>query len=133
MERCEKKQLANEAESACQKLHVDTDTYLSNDTGKSSLNQEEASQGACLDDHNERKSSVSPLKGQIDFNIQPESEEDLSPGSNFGAMKRLLEDATEINFMQHRSSSSGVSRDLLGKQMQLDRIGGASFTNCIVP
>ncbi|CAA2982566.1 B3 domain-containing Os07g0563300-like isoform X4 [Olea europaea subsp. europaea] len=133
MERCEKKQLAKEAESACQKLHVDTDTYLSNDTGKSSLNQEEASQGACLDDPYERKSSVSPLKGQIDFNIQPEREEDLSPVSNFGAMKCLLEDATEINFMQHRSSSSGVSRDLLGKQMQPDRIGGASFTNCIVP
>ncbi|CAI9787914.1 unnamed protein product [Fraxinus pennsylvanica] len=131
MERCEKKQLAKEAESACQKLHVDTDTYLSSDTGKNCLNQEEASQGGCLDDPNERKSSVSPLKGQIDLNIQPERE-DLSPCSDSGAMKRLLEDATQNNFMPHRSSSSGISRDLLGKQMQPDGIGGASLSNCII-
>ncbi|KAL2534564.1 B3 domain-containing transcription repressor VAL2 [Abeliophyllum distichum] len=133
MERCEKKQLAKEDESASQKPQVDIDTYMSNDTGKSSLNQEESSQGGCLDDPNERKTSVSPLKGQIDLNIQPEREEDLSPGSDSGAMKRLLTDTTENNFMQQISSSSGVSIDLLGKQMQPDGIGGASFSNCIVP
>ncbi|CAI9755145.1 unnamed protein product [Fraxinus pennsylvanica] len=133
MERFEKKQLTKEAGSACQKLQVDNDAYLNNDIGKSSLNREEASQGACLDDPDERKSSVSPLKGQIDLNIQPEREEDLSPDSDSGAMKRLLVDSVENNLMHHRSSSSGVSRDLLDKQMQPDGIGGASFSNCIVP
>ncbi|XP_022886319.1 B3 domain-containing protein Os07g0563300-like isoform X2 [Olea europaea var. sylvestris] len=128
MESSEKKQLAKEAESACQKLQVDNDTYLNNDIGKSSLHQDEERQVACLDDPDERKSSVSPLKGQIDLNIQPEREDDLSPGSDLGAMKCLLVDAAE----QYRSSS-GVSRDLLDKQMQPDGIGGASFSNCILP
>lgn len=40
-----------------------------------------------------RKTSPSPLKAQIDLNIQPEREEEPSPKSDTGGMMRLLRDA----------------------------------------
>ncbi|KAE8656553.1 hypothetical protein F3Y22_tig00117000pilonHSYRG00315 [Hibiscus syriacus] len=49
-----------------------------------------------LDDDPNRVKSSSPFKGQIDLNIQPEREEELSPGSDSGSMMRLLQDATDI-------------------------------------
>lgn len=58
------------------------------------------------DDSNRIKSSTSPFKGQIDLNIRPEREEELSPGSDPGNMVKLIQDATDVYLKQQRLCSS---------------------------
>ncbi|KAI3456328.1 hypothetical protein Pfo_012991 [Paulownia fortunei] len=138
MERRERKQLEKEAETSSQNLPwqqlpekvQDVDTYPSTDAGNSSLNQEDVSKWGYLDEPNGRKSSTSPLKGQIDLNIQPEREEDLSPGSDSGPIKCSLPGSAE-RFFRQRSLGSDVIGNLVGKQMQQDGIGGVNFISCM--
>ncbi|KAL0398658.1 UNVERIFIED_CONTAM: B3 domain-containing protein [Sesamum radiatum] len=139
MERREKKQLEKEADSSSQSLQWQqspekpqaVDTHAGTDAGISGLNQEEVVKWGYLDEANGRKSSTSPLKGQIDLNIQPDREEELSPSSDSGAMKHLLPGSADRFFRQQRSFGSDVIGDLVGKQMQQDGIGGANFISCM--
>ncbi|KAL2495157.1 B3 domain-containing transcription repressor VAL1 [Forsythia ovata] len=115
-DRREKKQLEKEAETAYPSQRP-TEQVPDNDSS--------------VDDPNERKFLVSPLKGQIDLNIQPERDEEVSPGSESGAMKSSLPDATHRNLRQQGYSSLGVGENVVGKQMQEDGTGRANFSNCI--
>ncbi|KAK8607909.1 hypothetical protein V6N13_023354 [Hibiscus sabdariffa] len=65
------------------------------------------------DDSNRVKSSISPFKGQIDLNIQPEREEELSPGSDSGSMMRLLQDATD-KYLRQQSILSSIGEKTSG-------------------
>ena len=121
MMRREKKQSEKEAETIRKKQHQqqprqlpvpeklqDDDSLLyNNNTGNSSPKQIREINEVSDDEPNKMKSSSSPFKGQIDLNIQPEREEELSPGSDSGSMMKLLQDATERYLKQQRLSSSG--------------------------
>ncbi|XP_073302344.1 B3 domain-containing protein Os07g0563300-like isoform X1 [Primulina huaijiensis] len=99
MERREKKQLEKESESLPQQqlpeqqLHINAQP--SNNAGNNDVNLEDSGNVACVDEHNGNKPAVVPLKGQIDLNIQPEREEELSPVSNSGAMKCVSTGSTQ--------------------------------------
>ncbi|KAJ6401766.1 hypothetical protein OIU84_013937 [Salix udensis] len=70
------------------------------------------------DDPKRMKSSTSPFKGQIDLNIQPEREDELSPGSDSGGgMVRMLQDATETYLRMQRFLSSDGDNNPSGNQM----------------
>ncbi|KZV37129.1 hypothetical protein F511_15049 [Dorcoceras hygrometricum] len=91
MERREKKQMEKETEalqhqqSPKQLLHINA--HPSNKTENSDVNVEDLVTGGCVNEHIGKKRTVVPLKGQIDLNVHPEREEELSPGSNSVAMK----------------------------------------------
>ncbi|XP_022848219.1 B3 domain-containing transcription repressor VAL2-like isoform X3 [Olea europaea var. sylvestris] len=108
-DRREKKQLEKEAETTYTEQVPDNDS--------------------CVDDASERNFLVSPLKGQIDLNIQPERDEEVSPGLYFGAIKCSLPDATEGNFRQQGYSSLGVGINVVDKQIQEDGTGQSNFSN----
>ncbi|KAG8385620.1 hypothetical protein BUALT_Bualt03G0064000 [Buddleja alternifolia] len=110
MERREKKQLEKEYQNLLPNKPQDID---------SSLYMEEASKFGCPDESNGKKSSIS-LKGQIDLNIQPEREEELSPGS----------DCAGRIFKQQRSLGSDGG-GLVGKQMQQAGNASANFVTCM--
>ncbi|XP_059623372.1 B3 domain-containing protein Os07g0563300-like isoform X2 [Cornus florida] len=125
MLRREKKQSEKEAETARQKhqrrqqLQVpdqlpDDDVQISN-TGNGSPNEKMMVDEDPEDELSQRKSSLSPFKGQIDLNIQPEREEELSPGSDSGGVMRLL---------QRLSSSAGDPIQQVG-------VGGGNFSNSV--
>ncbi|PIN10828.1 hypothetical protein CDL12_16575 [Handroanthus impetiginosus] len=130
MERREKKQSGKEAESSSQNLNwqpipenvQNTDTSPDTNVGNGNVNQEEAGEWSYLDKLNGRKSSISPLKGQIDLNIQPDREEELSPSSLPGSTDRF--------FRQQKSLGSDIE-NLVGKETQQEGIGGANFINCM--
>ncbi|XWS18312.1 hypothetical protein CRYUN_Cryun32bG0033200 [Craigia yunnanensis] len=114
MLRREKKQSQKEAETTCKKQQpslpdkvLDDDPLPSTNAGNSSPNLKKVVSEGSDDDPNRVKSSTSPFKGQIDLNIQPEREEELSPGSDSGSMMRLLQDATERYLRQPRMLGSG--------------------------
>ncbi|CAI9783853.1 unnamed protein product [Fraxinus pennsylvanica] len=115
-DRREKKQLEKEAETAYPS-QLQTEQVPDNDS--------------CVDDSSERKFLISPLKGQIDLNIQPERDEEVSPGLYSGAMKCSFTDATDVNFSQQGYSSLGVGINVVGKQMQEDGTGQANFSNSV--
>uniref|UniRef100_A0A5B7A6I3 B3 domain-containing protein n=1 Tax=Davidia involucrata TaxID=16924 RepID=A0A5B7A6I3_DAVIN len=137
MLRREKKQSEKEAETARQKQQQqqlqlpDDDIQLCGNTGNSSPNQKMVASEDPDNDTSRRKSSLSPFKGQIDLNIQPEREEELSPGSDSGGMIRLIQDATERYLRQQRLSGSGGNRNSTGNQAQLDVVGGGNFSNSV--
>jgi hypothetical protein len=114
MLRREKKQSEREAETTRKKLQqqnsqqlpspeilLDDDSLHNSNTGDSSPNMNKEGND-CSDDPHRTKSSVSPFKGQIDLNIQPEREEELSPGSDSGGVMKLLHDATEMYLKQQQ-------------------------------
>ncbi|KAL7088850.1 hypothetical protein ACP275_13G153600 [Erythranthe tilingii] len=82
------------------------------------------SKSGYLNETNERKPEISPLKGQIDLNIQPEREEDLSPVSDSAPPKMkcsLFPFSADGVFKQHQKSlGSNVIENLVGKQIQKD-------------
>jgi hypothetical protein len=109
MLRREKKQSEREAETTRKKLQqqnsqqlpspeilLDDDSLHNSNTGDSSPNMNKEGNDCSDDDPHRTKSSMSPFKGQIDLNIQPEREEELSPGSDSGGVMKLLHDATEM-------------------------------------
>lgn len=127
MLRREKKQSEKEAETTRKKQHqqqpppekLQADVGINNHAGnvpKQSNIVHEVSD----DEPSKVKTSTSPFKGQIDLNIQPEREEELSPGSDSGGMMKLLQDATERYLKQQRSSSSGCSENPSGNQSRRD-------------
>ncbi|EYU27908.1 hypothetical protein MIMGU_mgv1a019385mg, partial [Erythranthe guttata] len=71
MESRDRKKMEKQAESSCHNLQSQPKQLR----GK-------VSKSGYLNETNERKSEISPLKGQIDLNIQPEREEDSSPVSD---------------------------------------------------
>ncbi|GMI82381.1 hypothetical protein HRI_001907400 [Hibiscus trionum] len=114
MLRREKKQSQKEAETTGKKQQtslpdkvVDGDPPpCTNAENSSRKPKKDATEGS--DDHPNRvKSSTSPFKGQIDLNIQPEREEELSPGSDSSSMMKLLQDATDIYLRQQTMLTTG--------------------------
>ncbi|KAK8524425.1 hypothetical protein V6N12_029291 [Hibiscus sabdariffa] len=104
MLRREKKQSQKEAADTTHKKQqpslpdkvLDSDALPGTGAGNSSSpNQKKVINEGLGDDSNRVKSTVSPFKGQIDLNIQPEREEELSPGSDSVCMMRLFQDATD--------------------------------------
>ncbi|KAI4312119.1 hypothetical protein MLD38_036970 [Melastoma candidum] len=63
-------------------------------TGSPSQKEEEK-EGCSDEDPREAKASDSPFKGQFDLNIQPEKEEEVSPGTDPSSMTKLLQDSTD--------------------------------------
>lgn len=113
MERREKKQLEKESEALQQQqlpeqqLHINT--RPSNNAENSEVNLEDSGNGVCVDEHNGKNPAVVPLKGQIDLNIQPEREEELSPVSNSGAIKCVSMGSTQEDIGgQHLPSETSV-------------------------
>ncbi|KAI4296631.1 hypothetical protein L6164_036576 [Bauhinia variegata] len=130
MLRREKKQSEREAETTRKKIQqqqaqplseilLDDDSLPCSNTGDSSPNHIRETNDGSDDDPNRVKSSASasPFKGQIDLNIQPEREEELSPGSDSGSMMKLLHDATERYLRLQNMASSSVG-DSSGIQSQ---------------
>ncbi|XP_068497031.1 B3 domain-containing protein Os07g0563300-like isoform X1 [Phaseolus vulgaris] len=131
MLRREKKQSEKEAETTRKKqqqqhpqplpsseILLDEDSLPCSNTGDSSPNQNREGNDGSDDDPNRIKSSASPFKGQIDLNIQPEREEELSPGSDSGGMMKLLHDAATERYLKQQTVNSGTG-DSAGSQSQL--------------
>ncbi|XP_019162405.1 PREDICTED: B3 domain-containing protein Os07g0563300 isoform X2 [Ipomoea nil] len=91
------------------------------DAGAFSPTHEEPNSESCLDDTNdiiEKKSSPSPIKGEIDLNIKPERE-DLSPRCDSGGVMRFLQDAAERFIWQQRGlPSSFANGNPVGHEVQ---------------
>ncbi|KAJ8761636.1 hypothetical protein K2173_004412 [Erythroxylum novogranatense] len=99
---------------------LDDDPSPSCATQNSSPNQKKLVSEGSDDDPNRIKTSTTPFKGQIDLNIQPEREEELSPGSDSGnIMMRMLQDADDRYSRQQRLSSTDDSNSA-GNQMLVD-------------
>ncbi|KAJ7946909.1 B3 domain-containing protein [Quillaja saponaria] len=130
MLRREKKQSEREAESTRKKqqeqppllpeILLDDDPLPCSNTEISSPNHNQEVNDGSDDDPNMIRPSASPFKGQIDLNIQPEREEELSPVSDFGSMTTLLQDTTHRCLRQQSLSSSGGAGDSPGTQSQSD-------------
>ncbi|ESR62467.1 hypothetical protein CICLE_v10014219mg [Citrus x clementina] len=141
MLRREKKQSEKDAETSRkkqqqQKLPVpeksaDDDPLSCSKTGNNSPNEKKVVSEGSDDDSSRIKSSTSPFKGQIDLNIQPEREEELSPGSDSGSMIRLLQDATEKYLRQQRLSSSGVNTSSVENEGLQGGVTGEKISNGI--
>ncbi|XP_062013269.1 B3 domain-containing protein Os07g0563300-like isoform X1 [Rosa rugosa] len=128
MMRREKNKSEKEAETTRKKQQqqqlLDDETLLCGNAGSSSPNNKVEVLELSDDDFNRTKSPTPPYKGQIDLNIQPEREEDLSPGSDSGGVIKLLQDATERYLRQQRQSlsTSGGGERSMGNKSQ--RAGG---------
>ncbi|XP_057428834.1 B3 domain-containing protein Os07g0563300-like isoform X2 [Lotus japonicus] len=132
MLRREKKQSEKEAETARKKqqqqqhpqplptseILLYDDSLPCNTGDSSSPNQNKEGNDGSDDDPNRIKSSVSPFKGQIDLNIQPEREEELSPGSDSGGMMKLLHDANDRYLPKHQTVLNSGTGDSSGSQSQ---------------
>lgn len=129
MMRREKKQSEKEAETTRKKQQqqqqpplpekLQDETVTSSNAGSSpkrNIDIHEISD----DDPGKVKPSTSPFKGQIDLNIQPEREEELSPGSDSGGMMKLIHDATERYLKQQRLSSSASGENPPGNTSRRD-------------
>ncbi|KAF8391406.1 hypothetical protein HHK36_023710 [Tetracentron sinense] len=128
MLRREKRQSEKEAESSSKKqqqqLQLPLKLEQEDDPLISSLSQNIVVNEGADEDPNRKKSSLSPFKGRIDLNIQPEREEELSPVSDSGNMLRLLEDAAERYLRQQRLLISSGNRDPTIDQIEPGRVGG---------
>ncbi|GKV30934.1 hypothetical protein SLEP1_g39697 [Rubroshorea leprosula] len=125
MLRREKKQSQKESETEHKKQQpplpeklLDDDSLTSSNAGSSSPKPKKVVSEGSDDDPSKKKSSSSPFKGQIDLNIQPEREEEPSPGSDSSSMMRLLQDATERYLRQQKLLSSGGNGSLTVTQTQ---------------
>ncbi|KAH1048611.1 hypothetical protein J1N35_039395 [Gossypium stocksii] len=139
MLRREKKQSQKEADATRKKQQPSLPDKVVDDeplpcttsAGNSSPNPKKVVSENLDDDTNRLKSSSSPFKGQIDLNIQPEREEELSPGSDSGGTMRLLQDATDkYHRQQSILSSSGnskieVTQTQPGSGMELEKINSS--------
>nr|GMC88001.1 B3 domain-containing protein Os07g0563300-like isoform X2 [Ipomoea batatas] len=99
------------------------------DAGAISPTHEEPNSESCLDDTNdiiEKKSSPSPIKGEIDLNMKPERE-DLSPRCDSGGVMRFLQDAAERFIWQRGLPSSFANGNPVGHEVQDQRV---NLNNC---
>jgi len=105
-------------EPSAEKL-LDDEPSPSSNTGSESgsPNKKKTVSEGSDDDPSRMKSSTSPFKGQIDLNIQPEREDELSPGSDSGGMMRMLQDATETYLRMQRFLSSDGDNNPSGNHM----------------
>lgn len=143
MLRREKKQSEKDAETSRKKQQqqqqklplpeksADDDHLSCSKTGNNSPSEKKVVSEGSDDDSSRIKSSTSPFKGQIDLNIQPEREEELSPGSDSGSMIRLLQDATEKYLRQQRLSSSGVNTSSVDNEGLQGGVTGEKISNGI--
>ncbi|THG19995.1 hypothetical protein TEA_001823 [Camellia sinensis var. sinensis] len=132
MMRREQKQSEKDAETARQKSQQHPllpETLLDDNNGGSiSPKQKIPSSEDPDDDLSRMRPSLPTFKGQIDLNIQPERDEELSPGSDSGSMMRLVQDATERYLRQQRLTNP--NRNSSGNQLQLGGIGiGGNLRN----
>ncbi|EEF40926.1 transcription factor, putative [Ricinus communis] len=134
----EKKQSEKEAETTRKKQQqplpeklLDDDPSPSSNTGSSSPNKKKVFSEGSDDDPNRMKSSTSPFKGQIDLNIQPEREEELSPGSDSGSMMKMIQGATERYLRQQLLLSSDGDTVSAGKQALAGHAMGEEVGNGI--
>ncbi|KAJ6935374.1 B3 domain-containing protein [Populus alba x Populus x berolinensis] len=105
-------------EPSAEKLLDDEPSPCSNTGSESgSPNKKKTASEGSDDDPNRMKSSTSPFKGQIDLNIQPEREDELSPGSDSGGMMRMLQDATETYLRMQKFLSSDGDNNPSGNHM----------------
>lgn len=141
MLRREKKQSEKEAEGSRKKLQhqnlplaekspEDDPSQCNNNTANSSPSQKKLGNDGSDDEMNRIKSSGSPFKGQIDLNIQPEREEELSPGSDSVGMMRLLHDATQK--LRQKISTSDSFMNSTGDLTELDPDGGERIVSDVV-
>lgn len=128
----EKKQSEKEADITRKKQQqpsteklLDDEPSHSSKTGSSSPDEKKVvvSEGSD-DDPNRMKTSSSPFKGQIDLNIQPEREEELSPGSDSGSLMRMLQDPERLIARQQKLSSPDGKSNSAGIQLLAN--GGTS-------
>lgn len=125
MLRREKKHSEKEAETACKKpqhhlsMHEKSDDDNISNVGNYSIQIRDGNDGFD-DDESRIKSNTSPFKGQIDLNIQPEREEELSPDSDSGSILKLLHDATERYHRQQKLSNSVGGDNSCGNQPKQD-------------
>ncbi|KAJ4981126.1 hypothetical protein NE237_031963 [Protea cynaroides] len=127
MMRREKRQSEKEAETAHKKEQQvqqspkpepEDDQPLSSNTSNSSPNPKHPLVSETVDeDPNRKRPSSSPLKGQIDLNIQPEREDEPSPASDSCSM-RLIRDANERDLRGQRLSSCASDRDPIIDQIE---------------
>ncbi|XVF87570.1 hypothetical protein PTKIN_Ptkin18bG0131000 [Pterospermum kingtungense] len=135
----EKKQSQKEAETTRKKQQQpslpdkvsDDDPLPCTNGGDDSSNPKIVVTVVSDDDTNRVKSSTSPFKGQIDLNIQPEREEELSPGSESGSMMRLLQDATEKYLRQQSMLNFGGNSNLQLTQEQPSGGGGEKISTSV--
>ncbi|XP_061367671.1 B3 domain-containing protein Os07g0563300 [Gastrolobium bilobum] len=129
MLRREKKQSEREAETTRKKeqqllpsseILIDDDSLACNNTGDNSPNQNREGVDGSDDNPKRIKLSALPFKGQIDLNIQPEREEELSPSSDSGSMVKVLPDATE-RYIRQRCMLKSAATDSSSSQSQ--RVG----------
>ncbi|KAL3740277.1 hypothetical protein ACJRO7_021540 [Eucalyptus globulus] len=134
MLRREKKQSEKEAEGSRKKLQhqnlslaekspEDDPSQCNNNIANGSPSQKKVGNDGSDDEMNRVKSSGSPFKGQIDLNIQPEREEELSPGSDFGGMMKLLHDAPQ-KYLRQRVLTQDSFRNSTGDSAVVDLDGG---------
>lgn len=108
MPKREKQQTLKETETKRQKLQQPEDVLLCSDTGNCGSSHEAVTIDGFGHDPCKKKCSMSPFKGQIDLNTQPEREEDLSPFSDSGGMK-LLQNAPERYLKKQKDSRSSAN------------------------
>ncbi|KAL0542844.1 hypothetical protein IC582_017925 [Cucumis melo] len=118
MLRREKKQFEKEAETTRQRNQfldemfpdrsMDDESLTCSNTSTSKLIEEGKMNDGSDEDPNRNKPSTSPFKGQIDLNMQPEREDELSPGSDSGSMMKMLQDTGDRFLEQQRSNSGGT-------------------------
>lgn len=118
MLRREKKQSEKEAETTRQRHQFQDELFLDrsmddesltcSNTSTSKLIEEGKMNDGSDEDPNRNKPSTSPFKGQIDLNMQPEREEELSPGSDSASMMKMLQDTGDRFLEQQRSNSGGT-------------------------
>ncbi|XP_027111695.1 B3 domain-containing protein Os07g0563300 isoform X2 [Coffea arabica] len=77
--------------------------------------EEVVSDEGCIDNPDEMCSAL-PFKGQIDLNIQPEKEEELSPSFCSGNIPRSMLETRERHNRQQRLSASSGRGSLVGNQ-----------------
>ncbi|KAK3431659.1 hypothetical protein EUGRSUZ_E03462 [Eucalyptus grandis] len=134
MLRREKKQLEKEAEGSCKKPQhqnlslaekspEDDPSQCNNNIANSSPSQKKVGNDGSDDEMNRVKSSGSPFEGQINLNIQPEREEELSPGSDSGGMMKLLHDAPQ-KYLRQRVLTQDSFRNSTGDPAVVDLDGG---------
>ncbi|KAL3519658.1 hypothetical protein ACH5RR_017807 [Cinchona calisaya] len=129
----EKKQTEKDSETTDQILkQQESPEQVPNGRLNKSLKQEVVSDEGCANNPDDKMCSASPFKGQIDLNIQPDKDEELSPSLYSGSTSRLILEARERHNRQQRLSSSSGKGNLVVNQTQQDGAGRANLSNISV-
>ncbi|KAM7262621.1 hypothetical protein ACFE04_000304 [Oxalis oulophora] len=107
MSRRAKKQSEKESKTTRKKLSLKEEDHLK------TIN---AGNTSPLPDDKGKSANTSPYKGQIDLNMQPERDDELSPGSDCGNMIRLLHDASDKLIKQQKLVTSCSEKSPSGSQ-----------------